>query len=63
MYLIAYLGGSIHAALGYWLEGDLLHYTTLQGAHNLVSTNLVDVEFSRRLNRERGVAFELPVTR
>lgn len=63
VYLIAYLDGSIHAALGYWLEGDLLHYTTLQGAHNLVSTNLVDVEFSLRLNRERGVAFELPVTR
>jgi hypothetical protein len=38
----------------YWIEGDTLHYVTLQGrgglAHNQASLNLVDMDSTLRLN-------------
>ncbi|MGH9720662.1 MAG: hypothetical protein ACRD8O_10650 [Bryobacteraceae bacterium] len=58
--LIAFKDHTIYAAFSYWLEGDTLHYVTTHGAHNQVSLDLIDREFSERLNRERGVDFRIP---
>jgi hypothetical protein len=59
VYLIALKDGTIHAAYGYWLEKDTLNYITTQGSHNRVSFELVNVEFSTQLNRERSVEFKI----
>lgn len=59
IYLIAYRDQAIYPAVGYWLEGDTLHYVTVQGSHNQASLDLIDEEFSRRLNEERGVEFAI----
>ncbi|MGH9658990.1 MAG: hypothetical protein ACRD96_10635 [Bryobacteraceae bacterium] len=62
-YLIAFKDHTIYAAFAYWLEGDTLHYVTTHGTHNQLSLDLVDVELSTRLNRERGVDFRIPARR
>jgi len=59
IYLIAFKNQSIYPALAYWIEGDTLHYITPQGSHNRASLELIDREFSERLNRERNVDFSL----
>ncbi len=59
IYLIAYKDQTIYPALAYWVEGDTLHYITPQGSHNRASLELIDREFSERLNRERNVEFTL----
>jgi len=61
IYLIAYKDQSIYPAIAYWIEGDTLHYITMQGAHNRASLDLIDKEFSEQLNRERNVEFSLSV--
>lgn len=58
-YLIALRDHTIYAAFTYWMDGETLHYVTTHGTHNQVSMGLVDREFSERLNRERGVRFDL----
>jgi hypothetical protein len=59
-FLIAFKDHTIYAAVGYWVEGDTLHYITGGNTHNQVSLDLVDRELSARLNGERGVDFLLP---
>lgn len=59
IYLIAYKDQSIYPAIAYWIEGDSLHYITPNGSHNRASLELIDREFSERLNRERNVEFNL----
>ena len=58
-FLIALKNSSIYSATDYWLEGDTLHYVTLAGAHNQVSLDQLDLEFTYRLNRDRGLEFRL----
>ena len=60
IYLIALNDGTIAAALGFWMEGDTLHYITRDGNRNRVSIDRVDREFSTRLNTERHLDFKLP---
>jgi len=60
IYLIAFRDNSVQSALAYWMEGDTLHYVTVQGSHNKASLDLVDREFSEQLNRERQLEFRLP---
>jgi hypothetical protein len=60
IYLIAMKDGSIAAALGYWMEGDTLNYTTREGNRNRVSIDRVDRQFSEKLNADRNIAFRLP---
>ena len=60
IYLIAYKDSSIHAAIGYWTEGDTLHYVTQQGTVNRISLDQVDKLLSDQLNSERKVAFPIP---
>jgi hypothetical protein len=60
IFLIAMKDHVIYAATSYFVENETLNYTTTQGVQNTVSLDLVDRDLSRRLNRERSVAFGLP---
>jgi hypothetical protein len=60
IFLIAMKDHTIFAASAYWVEGGMLHYITTQGSHNSASLDLVDREFSERLNTDRRVEFKLP---
>jgi hypothetical protein len=63
VYLIAFKDSTVQAALGYWIEGDTLHYVTTRGRPNKASLELVDASLSEQLNRERSVDFELSSAR
>ncbi|MBK9169742.1 MAG: hypothetical protein IPM24_20095 [Bryobacterales bacterium] len=58
-FLIALTNHTIYVAFTFWVDGDTLHYVTLQGTQNMASLDLVDVDLSTRLNRERNVVFDL----
>ena len=60
IYLIAMRDHTIFPTLAYWVEGDTLHYVTVQGSHNKASLDLVDRAFSEQINRERNLDFHLP---
>jgi hypothetical protein len=60
IFLIAMKDHTIYAASSYWIEDNMLNYITVQGMENSVSLDLVDRDLSRRLNRDRKVAFGLP---
>lgn len=59
IYLIAFKDQTIQAAYAYWVEGNTLHYVTVQGSHNRATLDLIDREMSDRLNRERNIDFTL----
>jgi hypothetical protein len=59
IYLIAFKDSSVHQAIGYWLEGNTLHYVTPQGSVNRITMDQVDRPLSERLNRERNMEFDL----
>lgn len=60
IFLIAMKDHTVFTASAYWIEDDTLHYITTQGSENSASMDLIDRDLSRRLNRERNVAFGLP---
>ena len=57
--LIALAGGLIYAAESYELDFATLTFTTIQGERYVVSRAEVDVDFTKKLNAERGVEIEL----
>jgi hypothetical protein len=59
IYLIAFKDHRIMQALGYWTEGTMLHYVTVEYAFNHASISLIDSDVSRHLNHERGIEFTL----
>lgn len=59
-YLIAFKDHSVYSALGYWVEGETLHYLTAENSHNQASLDLVDRELTQKLNRDRNVEVRLP---
>ncbi len=59
IYVIAFKDHSIVKALGYWIEGTMLHYVSVGYALNHASIALIDPDLSQRLNRERGIDFNL----
>lgn len=59
IYLIAFKDQTIQASYAYWVDGNTLHYVTVQGSHNRATLDLIDREMSDRLNRERNVDFSL----
>jgi hypothetical protein len=63
IYLIAFRDHSIVQALGYWMQGNTLHYVSVEQTLNQVSIDLVDRDLSQRLNDERGLDFRLPQPR
>jgi hypothetical protein len=60
IFLIAMKDHTIYAASSYWVEDGTLNYVTIQGSQNSASLDLVDRDLSRRLNKNRNVAFGLP---
>ena len=60
VYLIAFCDHSIRATTAYWVDGETLHYITLEHEHKQAPVNTMDRALSTQLNRERNVAFTLP---
>ena len=63
IFLIALKGGAVYLTPAYWVEGDALHYLTVEGHHNQVSLELVDRQLSVKLNEQRHTEFGLPAPR
>jgi hypothetical protein len=59
LFLIALKSNVIYSAAEAWVQGDTMHYVTPDGAHNQVSIDQVDIDFTTRINRERGIDFRL----
>jgi hypothetical protein len=59
-YLIAFKDRTLEAATAYWVDGSMLNYMTLTGAHVQVRLGLVDRRLSTELNRQRKLEFRLP---
>src|SRR5579875_4040947 len=61
IYLIAFNGTSvIYAAMAYWVDGNMLHYVTLEHQERQAPLSTVNRALSLQLNRERRVPFQLP---
>ena len=60
IYLIAMRDHVIRAAASYWVDGQTLHYVTLQHEERQAPLDSVDRGLSMQLNRERRVQFQLP---
>jgi len=58
-YLIALKDHSIYSAVGYWQDGETVHYITGNNVHNQTSLDLIDIELTERLNRDRKVPVRL----
>jgi hypothetical protein len=59
IYLIALKDGTLRQAIGYWTQGDTLHYVTPDSSVNHLSIGMVDRERSVELNAERKLEFDL----
>lgn len=60
IYLIAMKDGVIRAAASYWVNGQTLHYVTMEHLEKQVPLSEIDRGLSQQLNRERRVQFQLP---
>ena len=60
IYLVAMKDGVIRAAASYWVNGQTLHYVTMEHREQQVPLSDVDRAMSSQLNRERHVQFNLP---
>lgn len=58
-FLIALRGGLIYAVGTYEVEGGTLDVTTLQGERYILPMAEVDLEFTKKLNADRGVEINL----
>jgi hypothetical protein len=58
-YLIAYKDHTVYSALAYWIEGETLHYVTMQNTHNQASLALIDLDQTTTLNSDRSVPFSI----
>ena len=63
IFLIALQDHVILPTIAYWVQGNTLHYISLEGAPNQVSLALVDRDFSQQLNWDRHVLFALPAAK
>ena len=50
-FLIAFKDHSVYSALAYWIEDKTLHYVTPQQTHNQASLDLIDLDFTNKLNQ------------
>ncbi len=57
--LLVFKDHSIYAVTDYWVEGDRLHYVTSYGGHNSIALDELDLDFTKRLNEERHIKFDL----
>jgi hypothetical protein len=59
-FLIAYKDHSVYTAIAYWIDGRTLHYITAGNVHNQADLNLIDVDFTKKLNADRSMPFNVP---
>jgi hypothetical protein len=59
-YLIAFTDHTIQAAVSFLVEGDTIRYTTREHVEKTAPLSSVDLRFSRQINRDRHVDFQLP---
>jgi len=57
--LLVFKNHSIYAVSDYWVDDGRVHYITSYGAQDSASTDQLDMDFTRKLNDERSVKFEL----
>jgi hypothetical protein len=57
--LLAFKDHSIYAVTDFWKQNERLYYVTNYGAKNNVALDQLDVDFTVKLNDERGVPFIL----
>ena len=60
LYLIAFNDHTIRPANSYRIDGNTLHYVTMEHEEKQAPFDTVDRALSLQLNRERSVPFELP---
>jgi hypothetical protein len=60
MYLIAFPDGSVQVAVAYWTDNGTLHYVTTDKVQKTVPISAIDLGVTQQLNRERGVAINIP---
>ena len=60
VYLFAFQDHTIRAAASYRVDGNTLHYVTLQHEERQASLDSLDRALTLQLNRERRVALQLP---
>lgn len=58
--LLVFNDHSIYAVTDYWKEGNRVCYTTNYGSQNCVAQDQLDLQFTKKLNAERNIPFELP---
>jgi hypothetical protein len=63
VYLIAFQDHVIRAAASYWVDGNTLHYITLQHEERQAPLDTVDRDLTMQLNRDRHVSINLPAPR
>lgn len=61
IYLIALKDSTVRQAIGWWTEGNTLHYVTPQSSINRITLDQVDYESSTKLNAERKLEFDLRI--
>jgi hypothetical protein len=59
-YLIAFSDHTIQAATAYKVDGDQIHWIGRDGAEKQAPLSTVDVRFSKQINRDRQVDFQIP---
>lgn len=60
VFLIAFNDHTIQAATAYKVEGDQIHWIARDGQEKQAPLSSVDIPFSRQLNSDRHVDFQIP---
>ena len=60
LYLFAFRDNVIRAAAAYWVDGQTLHYVTVQHEEKQAPLDSLDRALTLQLNRERRVPVQLP---
>jgi hypothetical protein len=58
--LIAFNDHTIQAATAYKVEGDQIRWITREGQEMQAPLSSVDIRFSKQINRDRNVDFQIP---
>ncbi len=59
-FLIPLKDRSVRSGVAYWVEGETLHFITMDGKHDEVPLDQVDRKLAEELNRGREIEFRLP---
>lgn len=57
--LLQLRNGLMYGLKDYWVEGDMVHYTTTYGGQNAIPIEQIDLAKTAQLNADRGITFAL----